>query len=598
VTNNADSDSDVANEEWRALFERGKRLTETFAARRDQQTNPDFELINGEIIRAVFSQIADHLKDHPQKLAAAQHRLAGEYAKIWASLVTGGTAEADPSAPVIEPDPGDRRFKDPAWSENRLFNGVMQYHLTTVRWMTEFIDSLDELDPRTKRKAVFYARQMLSALAPTNFLLTNPKAIEQSVSTGGESLRRGFGRLLDDLERGDGQLRLALADQDAFTLGETIAATPGKVIFENALCQIIQYTATTEQAHQRPLLIVPPWINKYYVLDLQARNSFIRYAVEQGHTVFVLSWINPDEQLAGKNFEDYMIEGPIAALDAIERATGERQINALGYCIGGTLLACSLAWMADKGDDRIASATFFTTMVDFSDPGELAVFIGEEEFAILDRHMERSGYLDGAQMANVFNSLRENDLYWSAFVNSYLMGKDPPAFDILYWNSDSTRMPAMMHRFYLREMYLRNRLRDPGGITLAGVPIDLSKISVPTYILAARDDHIAPWTSTYAATGLYSGPKRFVLAESGHIVGVINPPASKKYGYWLNAETAGDHQEWLAGSSYQQGSWWPDWCQWVGDSSGGSVKARVPGDGALQPIEDAPGRYVHMRYHA
>ncbi len=597
MTNGAADADAAAKAEWEALFARGRRLTQQFAQQR--QEAPTFEILSGDIVRAVFGEISAYLKDHPEKLAAAQQRLAGDYAKIWASMLTGANGGAEPvPPPLIAPDPADRRFKDPLWSENRVFSGLMQYHLVTAKWLAEFIESLDEIDAHTRRKAAFFARQMLSAMAPTNFLPTNPRVMQETVASGGANLRRGLSRMLDDLERGDGRLNLTLADPDAFTLGDNLAATPGKVIHENALAQIIQYAPATERVHRRPLLIVPPWINKYYVLDLQARNSFVRYAVEQGHTVFVLSWINPDERLADKRFEDYLLEGPMAALDVIAEVTGEESVNALGYCIGGTLLACALARMAAHGDDRVASATFLTTLVDFADPGELAVFIGERELELLDRHMESTGYLDGAQMAQVFQSLRENDLFWSAFVNSYLMGKEPPAFDILYWNADSTRMPAMMHRFYLREMYLNNRLVQPGAITLAGTPIDLAAITAPTYILATHDDHIAPWTSAYAATRHYAGPKRFVLAGSGHIAGVINPPAAGKYGYWLNDALPASPQAWLDGAQARTGSWWPDWRDWLASFGGGDVAGRVPGAGALPAIQDAPGRYVMMRYSA
>ncbi|MCU0838968.1 MAG: alpha/beta fold hydrolase, partial [Rhodospirillales bacterium] len=377
-----------------------------------------------------------------------------------------------------------------------------------------------------------------------------------------------------------------------------LATTPGKVVYQNPLAQLIQYAPTTDTVLRRPLLIVPPWINKFYVLDLQPKNSFIRWAVAQGHTVFVLSWVNPDATQSERTFEDYMVEGPLAALDAIADITSERQVNGVGYCIGGTLLATTLAHLAAKAEERFASATFFTTMVDFTDPGELGVFIDDEQLSVLEQHIDKKGYLDGAHMAQVFNLLRENDLIWSAFINNYLLAKDPPPFDLLYWNSDSTRMPAMMHKFYLREMYLHNRLAQPDAITLAGTPIDLRRITTPAYILATREDHIAPWRSTFAATQLYSGPVKFVLAESGHIAGVINPPTLNKYGYWLHPRKTKTPEAWLAGATRQQGSWWPDWHAWVATHGGGPVPARDPATGPLPVIEDAPGAYVKVRLSA
>ena len=348
----------------------------------------------------------------------------------------------------------------------------------------------------------------------------------------------------------------------AFEVGRNIATTPGKVVLQTELMQLIQYTPSTEQVHRRPLMIVPPWINKFYILDLQPKNSFIKFCVDQGFTVFVLSWVNPDEKLRHKSFEHYMFEGPLAALDAIEQATGEREVNAIGYCLGGTLLASTLAWMKEQGDDRIKSATFFTTLVDFAEPGELGVFMDEEQLAALEKTMAKRGYLDGAEMAASFNLLRASDLIWSFVINNYLLGKDPFPFDLLYWNSDNTRMPAAMHSFYLRKCYHENALVRPGGISLGGVPIDLTRIDLPVYWLSTKEDHIAPWKSTYAATQLYQGPKRFVVAGSGHIAGVVNPPASGKYGYWLNDDLPADPETWFAGAQHHEGSWWADWAQW------------------------------------
>src|SRR5208282_4636848 len=355
-----------------------------------------------------------------------------------------------------------------------------------------------------------------------------------TVDSGGENLVNGLKHVLEDLDRGKGRLMIKMTDLDAFKVGVNIAVTKGKVVFQNALMQLIQYEPLSDKAQRRPLLIIPPWINKYYILDLRPDNSFIKWAVEQGHTVFVISWVNPDEKLAQKQFEDYMLEGPLAALDAIEKATGEREVNVIGYCLGGTLLAATLAYMAVKKDDRFKSATYFVTMVDFAEAGELSVFIDEEQLSALEERMREHGYLEGSAMATTFNMLRANDLIWSFVVNNYLLGKDPFPFDLLYWNSDSTRMPAAMHSFYLRKMYLENRLVEPGGITLGGVPIDLGRVTLPVFILSTREDHIAPWKTCYVGTQLFSGPVKFVLAASGHIAGVVNPPDAHKYCHWTN----------------------------------------------------------------
>jgi polyhydroxyalkanoate synthase subunit PhaC len=441
----------------------------------------------------------------------------------------------------------------------------------------------------------FYSRQFVDAMSPSNFLLTNPEVLRKTAETGGENLLKGLNNLLGDLEQGKGRLRIKMTDMDAFKLGENIGVSPGKVVYQNGLIQLVQYDPMTETVLKRPLLIGPPWINKFYILDLRPRNSFVRWAVSQGHTVFVISWVNPDAKLAEKGFEDYMKDGYLAALDAIEKATGEREINAIGYCLGGTLLASTLAYMAAKKDDRIRSATFFVTMMDFQEAGELGVFIDEEQLHSLEEKMNKRGYLEGSEMATTFNMLRANDLIWSFVVNNYLLGNDPFPFDLLYWNADSTRMPARMHSFYLRKMYQENLLAVPNGITLAGVPIDLGKIKTPAYFLSTREDHIAPWKSTYRGTQLLSGPKRFVLAASGHIAGVVNPPDGGKYSHWINQDLPPDAEAWFKGATEISGSWWPDWHRWVSALAKEQVPARVPGDGRLKVIEDAPGSYVKVR---
>jgi len=543
-------------------------------------------------IGTAFFEMTARMMTDPTKLVQAQLSLWNDYMTLWqrtAQRFLGGEAE-----PVVETPKGDRRFKDSAWSDNALFDFIKQSYLLTARWMQSTVKEVEGLDDKTARKVDFYTRQFVDAMAPSNFLMTNPEVLKATLESGGENLVKGLQNLLDDLERGKGRLAIKMTDMEAFRIGENIAVTPGKIVYQNDLLQLIQYQPTTETVKRRPLMIIPPWINKFYILDLRPDNSFIRWAVGQGHTVFVISWVNPDESLAHKTFEDYMIEGPLAALDAIEQATGEREANVIGYCLGGTLLASTLAYMAAKGDDRIKSATYLVTMVDFAEAGELSVFIDEEQLASLEERMKTTGYLEGSDMATTFNMLRANDLIWSFVVNNYLLGKDPFPFDLLYWNADSTRMPAAMHSFYLRKMYQQNRLVEPGGISLAGVPIDLGKVKVPSFLLSTREDHIAPWKSTYAATRLYGGPVKFTLSASGHIAGVVNPPGSK-YGHWENKKTPPTPEQWLESATLIQDSWWPSWEKWIAKFAGGEVAARVPGDGKLKVIEDAPGSYVRVR---
>jgi polyhydroxyalkanoate synthase len=386
-----------------------------------------------------------------------------------------------------------------------------------------------------------------------------------------------------------------MTDSKAFELGVNIATTPGQVVFQNELMQLIQYEPATKKVWKRPLLIIPPWINKYYILDLREKNSFIRWAVSEGMTVFVISWVNPDARLAHKDFADYLTEGPLAALGAIEQATGEDDANVIGYCLGGTLLAATLGWLAAKKQKRIASATFMTALIDFTAAGELEVFIDEGQVASLEKKMAERGYLEGSEMANTFNLLRANDLIWSFVINNYLLGRDPFPFDLLHWNCDSTRMPAKMHSFYLRNMYMKNRLREPGGLTLAGVPIDLSKVHLPTYFVSAIEDHIAPWKTTFAGRRLMKGDARFVLSGSGHIAGMINPPSANKYGYWTNDGPAESADAWFAGAMQNEGSWWTDWREWIAPYLDREVPARIPGKARLPILEAAPGAYARLR---
>ena len=548
------------------------------------------------IAQAFYDMMGQLLAD-PARIAETQMKLWQDYSALWQnSMLRLWGME---SKPVIEPVRGDRRFKHDDWQQNFLFDYIKQSYLISARNLHEMVGGVKGLDAAAAKKVDFYTRQYIDALAPTNFLATNPEVLRETVNSGGQNLLNGLSNLLEDLESGDGkQLRVKMTDVTAFEVGRNLATTPGKVVFQNELMQLIQYTPSTTEVWRRPLLIVPPWINKFYILDMRENNSFVRWAVAQGHTVFMISWVNPDGAHADCTFDDYLKAGPLAALDAIEGATGEKSVNAIGFCLGGTLLACALGYLAAKNDRRIASATFFATMLDFSEPGELEVFIDEQQVASLEKKMQARGYLEGAEMATTFNMLRANDLIWSFVVNNYLLGKAPFPFDLLYWNSDSTRMPAAMHSFYLRNMYLRNVLRQPGGITLDGVPIDLTQVKIPTYFISTLEDHIAPWQSTYAGAQLFAGKTRFVLGGSGHIAGIINPPAANKYCYWTREKLAATPQAWFESAQQQAGSWWNDWAPWAAALGRGKVGARQPGAGALPALEDAPGAYVKVKLAA
>ena len=554
----------------------------------------DHQVIDARTVASTFQEFVQKAAMDPSPIIREQAALWNDLGLLWQRNATRMFSN-QPIEPVISAAKQDKRFKNEAWTKNPFFGLIKQQYLLLSRYVEFSVRGVKGVDPHTHRKAQFYTRQLVSALSPTNFAVTNPAVLDATIESRGENLINGLRNFVEDLERGGGRLSLKMSDPEAFKLGENIANTPGKVVFQNSLMQLIQYAPTTSEVQRRPLLIVPPWINKFYILDLKPENSFIKWCVDQGHTVFVIAWVNPDERLADKDFADYLLDGPVAAINAIERATGEPDVNAVGYCIGGTLLAATLAYLAETDDRRVGAATFFTTLLDFSEVGEISVFIDEAQLQLTDEHMKRVGYLEGHQMANAFNLMRENDLVWYFVVNNYLLGRDPAAFDLLYWNSDSTRMPAAMQSFYLRNMYQENRLRKPGGITLANVPIDLRKVDVPAYFLSAREDHIAPWPSTYAGAHLVSGPARFVLGASGHIAGVINPPSAKKYGYWINDALPADPNAWLEGATQHQGSWWTDWAKWIGEHSGGTVPAREPGCGDLTVIEDAPGSYVRVR---
>jgi polyhydroxyalkanoate synthase len=574
------------------IAERSQRLIADFVEK-SGQINPADTQQEFMLIGQTFMQYAMKLSENPTQMIEAQADLWAQYAALWQTTLQ--RMAGSESSPIATPDKGDRRFKDTEWSDNLIFDYIKQSYLLTSRWLTDQTGQVEGLEPQLAKKVDFYTRQFVDAISPTNFVATNPAVLRETVETHGENLLKGLQNILNDMERGHGQLRISQTDMEAFSVGENIAVTPGKVVFQNDLMQLLHYEPTTEKQFDNPLLIVPPWINKFYILDLRPENSFIRWATDQGHSVYVISWVNPTADLRDKDFTSYMLEGPLAAVDAIERDTGAKKVNAIGYCLGGTLLSATLAYAAKKKINSFASATFFTTLVDFEQAGEISVFVDEEQIQLIERKMHEKGYLDGAEMASTFNSLRSNDLIWSFVVSNYLMGKEPFPFDLLFWNSDSTRLPEAMHSFYLRNMYQKNLMREPGGISMNEQPIDLGDIETPTYFLATKEDHIAPWPGVYQGMKRFGGETKFVLAASGHIAGVVNPPTANKYSYWTNENKPRTEQEWFDNSIEKSGSWWADWQTWVAAKAGKKVAARVPGKGKLAVIEAAPGSYVKVR---
>jgi len=579
-------------EELTDIAERSQRLIADFTENADKlnagETQQEFMLIG-----QTFMQYAMKLAENPIQMIEAQADLWAQYSTLWQNTLqrmTGNEAE-----PVATPDAGDRRFKDAEWSNNIIFDYIKQSYLLTSRWLVDQTGQAEGLEPHLAKKVDFFTRQFVDAISPTNFVATNPTVLKETLETRGENLLKGLQNILSDMERGHGQLRISQTDMEAFSVGENIAVTPGQVVFQNELMQLIHYEPTTETQFETPLLIVPPWINKFYILDLRPENSFIKWATDQGHSVYVISWINPTEELRHKDFTSYMMDGPLAALEAIKTDIGIQKVNAIGYCLGGTLLSATLAYAAKKNMDSFASATFFTTLVDFEKAGELSVFVDEDQIQAIERKMRDRGFLDGAEMASTFNSLRSNDLIWSFVVSNYLMGREPFPFDLLFWNSDSTRLPEAMHSFYLRNMYQKNLMCEPGGISMGNVPINLGDIDVPTYFLATKEDHIAPWPGVYQGMKRFGGESKFVLAASGHIAGVINPPAAEKYSYWTNEHNLDEQGDWLESSVEKPGSWWIDWQSWILSNTGQKVPARIPGKGKLSRIEAAPGSYVKVR---
>ncbi len=545
----------------------------------------------GEVMKT-FGEVWQSVLSNPDQMLQAQTSLWRSYFELW-DFSARKLAGEEP-APVAKVDPRDKRFKDEAWGENAYFDLVRQGYLVLDGWTRDIVEKAEGLDDHTRHKAGFYLNQMLAAAAPSNYLATNPELLKQTLEENGENLVRGLKALARDFEEGEGQLKLRQSDTSPFKLGENIATTPGAVIYRNDLFELIQFEATTDEVLKRPLLIVPPWINKYYVLDLNEEKSLVRWLVAEGHTVFVVSWVNPDARHAKLSFDDYAKDGILEAVRVVGDVTGGEPINAVGYCIGGTLLAATLAHMAADEDDRIASCTFLTTQVDFTHAGDLKVFADEDQIAAVEQQMAQKGYLEGSQMASAFNMLRPDDLIWPYVVNNYIRGKDPFPFDLLYWNSDSTRMPAANHAFYLRHCYLRNDLSN-GRMIIDGRAVDLGNVKIPIYNLATREDHIAPPLSVYTGSNAFGGPVDYVMAGSGHIAGVVNPPSRNKYQFWEGARDEKSFEDWVASAQETAGSWWPHWHAWLEAQDDERVAARSIGGGRFNAIEAAPGSYVRVK---
>lgn len=545
-------------------------------------------------VAPALTDVMSRLAAQPDRLLRAQADLFSRYLDLWQTTARRMAGEA--VDPVVEPAKGDKRFNDPDWGAHPMYDVMKQSYLLTSNWLNSLVADVEGVDPLEKRRVEFFMKMLTDAISPSNFLMSNPAALREAMSSHGESLVRGMENFAADLTRGGGQLAISQTDMEQFRVGENVATAPGKVVYQNDILQLLQYEPTTEQVHEIPLLLFTPWINKFYIIDLRPDNSLVRWLTSQGITVFVTSWVNPDETLAEKTFESYLKEGIYDATAQVMKQCGVDRVNTVGYCIGGTLLSCALAHMAAKGDDRINSATFFAAQQDFEEAGDLKLFVDDAWLSEIEARMDQAGgFLPGKSMADTFNSLRGNDLIWSFFVNNYLMGKEPKPFDLLFWNSDQTRMPKALHLFYLRNFYKDNALAK-GNLVLDGVTLDLRTVKTPIYVQSSRDDHIAPFRSIYRGAKLFGGPVTFTMAGSGHIAGVINHPDARKYQHWTNPELPATVDEWRAGAVEHPGSWWPHWGEWLKERSGSMVPARDPSKGPLgRPLEDAPGSFVKVR---
>lgn len=541
-----------------------------------------------------FLEVTRKAISDPTQLASAHQELMQTQFELWQKAITKFMGnDGQPEKLEI---PQDKRFQDPAWEDNIVFNLIKESYLATASWLKNTVRNMEGLDPQTHKKLNFYTRQFVDAIAPTNFFMTNPEVLRTTYETKGDNLKKGLLNLRDDFERGNGKLRIKTTDYAYFKIGENIAATPGKVIYRNDLIELIQYSPSTKEVDEIPVLIIPPWINKFFIFDLSEKKSFVKWMVDQGKTVFIVSWINPDREYAHKGFRDYMHEGILDAVKAIQNSLEVKQVNVVGYCIGGTLLACALSYLKAKNDDSIKSGTFLTTLIDFTDAGDLSIFIDDNQLKYLDAEIDKKGFLDAESMNRTYSLLRANDMIWSFVINNYMLGKEPFPFDLLYWNDDSTHLPAEMMKFFLKNMYRHNNLAQ-GKLAFDGIKIDLKRIDCPLYLMAAKEDHIAPWETCYRATKCFDSQMRFTLAASGHVAGMLNHPGLSKYHYWTNDGITKTSAAWLKDAEQHAGSWWPDWVNWIRAQSGSKVPARDPAKGKLKPLEDAPGSYVRIKMY-
>jgi polyhydroxyalkanoate synthase len=541
----------------------------------------------------MFGELLYKLYSHPEQFVEHQVELSSKYLDIINNITSRFTGSEE--IPLYQANPKDKRFTDEGWQDNLYFDFLKQTYLMYSNWANNIIQQVEFEDSKAKKKLSFYTQQLLDALSPSNFASTNPSVIREMITTNGHNIVKGLEQLLEDLKVKDNILNITTTAKESFAIGKNIAATKGKVIFQNDLMQLIHYTPLKKTNFEVPILIIPPFINKYYILDLSKENSFVKWLLEQNFSVFMISWINPDKNLSDKNFSNYMLEGPLAAIDAIQSATNKNAISAIGYCVGGTLLASTLAYMNKLNDNRIINSTFLTTLIDYSEVGDLSFLIDQKNFEYMSQLVQTNGYLDGNDMAAAFNLIRANDMIWSFYVNNYLLGKQPIGFDILYWNSDNTRLPAALYNDYIKNMYLNNLFKKPGGLTLNNIPIDLSLINIPTYMLSAKSDHIVPWKTTYEATKIFGKYMKFVLTTSGHVAGVVNHPNSHKYSYFVNDILEKTPEEWLEHSSEIQGSWWNNWLEWNKKFAGPLEQSLSPEQGNLKIIGNAPGTYVKMK---
>lgn len=566
------------NQQWWQDFEVGKAAV-------NSPLNKAMQEVNFEDTAKFFEKAANQ----PQAILQLQTQWWEQQLQIWQNVALSGNTQS-----IIEADKGDKRFSNEAWQSEAMYSFIKQSYLLFSKTYMDTIDAIEGLDEKTKERISFFSRQAINALSPSNFIATNPELLKLTIEKNGENLLAGMELLREDVESSADILKIRMTSNNAFRIGEDIATTAGDIVLQNDLFELIQYRPLTEQVNATPLLIVPPFINKYYILDLTAKNSMVRWLLEQGHSVFMMSWKNPGKAQASVEFGDYVTEGVVKAVTAIEEITGQEQINAAGYCIGGTVLACTVGYYAAKRmKKRIKSATFFTTLLDFSQPGEVGAYINDTIISAIELQNNAKGYMDGRSLSVTFSLLRENSLYWNYYVDNYLKGSSPVDFDLLYWNSDSTNVAAATHNFMLRELYLNNKLVQDKGVKIGGVWIDLDKIRIPSYFISTKEDHIALWQGTYRGALNMGGNKTFVLGESGHIAGIVNPPAKNKYGFWVNDNLDESADEWLSNAQHKEGSWWTHWDQWLAQfNPDEKVLPYRPGSEANPVIDIAPGQYV------